>query len=41
MVEQTIDLGELDRHNFVIKPDFDPRLQELSEKLLEVWPSLI
>jgi DNA mismatch repair protein MSH2 len=36
MVEQTLDLSELDRHNFVIKPDFDPRLQELAENLIEV-----
>lgn len=36
MVEQTIDLEELDRHNYVIKPDYDPRLQELADKLSEV-----
>jgi len=39
MVEQTLDLNELDHHKFVIKPDFDPRLQELSEKLIEVRPA--
>jgi len=36
MVEQTLDLSELDKHNYVIKPDYDPRLQELAEKLSEV-----
>ena len=36
MVEQTLDLEELDRHNYVIKPDFDERLQELAQKLMEV-----
>lgn len=36
MVEQTLDLKELDNHNYLIKPDYDPRLQELAEKLAEV-----
>lgn len=36
MVEQTLDLKELDNHNYLIKPDYDPRLQELAEKLTEV-----
>ena len=36
MVEQTLDLEELDRHNYVIKPDYDERLGALSEKLQEV-----
>jgi len=36
MVEQTIDLNELDNHNYVIKPDYDPKLQELAAKLTEV-----
>lgn len=35
MVEQTIDLEQLDRHVFMIKPDYDDRLQELSEKIIE------
>ena len=30
MVEQTIDLDELERHNYVIKPDYDARLQNLA-----------
>ncbi|TFK39373.1 DNA mismatch repair protein MSH2 [Crucibulum laeve] len=40
MVEQTLDLDQLDHHNFVIKPDYDPRLQELSKKLTEVRDGL-
>jgi hypothetical protein len=38
MVEQTLDLDELDNHNYVIKPDYDPRLQELAKKLADVRP---
>ncbi|KAG6821133.1 hypothetical protein H0H93_006472 [Arthromyces matolae] len=33
MVEQTLDLEELDNHNYIIKPDYDPKLQDLAEKL--------
>ncbi|CAA7268499.1 unnamed protein product [Cyclocybe aegerita] len=40
MVEQTLDLSELDNHNYVIKPDYDPRLQELAEKLSQVRDGL-
>lgn len=40
MVEQTLDLEELDRHNYVIKPDYDPKLQELAKKLTEVCVSV-
>ena len=36
MVEQTLDLDELENHNYVIKPGYDPRLQELADKLNEV-----
>jgi len=36
MVEQTLDLEELDNHNYIIKPDYDPKLQELAKKLAEV-----
>lgn len=36
MVEQTLDLDELEGHNYVIKPDYDPRLRELADKLTEV-----
>ncbi|KAH7916001.1 DNA mismatch repair protein [Hygrophoropsis aurantiaca] len=40
MVEQTLDLDELDRHNYAIKPDYDPRLQKLAGKLLETRDGL-
>lgn len=40
MVETTLDLGELDNHNYVIKPDYDDRLQELAEKLRQVRDGL-
>lgn len=40
MVETTIDLEELDRHNFVIKPEFDEGLQTLKEGLEEVRENL-
>jgi DNA mismatch repair protein MSH2 len=40
MVEQTLDLNELDNHNYVIKPDFDAQLQELANKLMEESLSL-
>ncbi|KAK4052821.1 MSH2 protein [Microbotryomycetes sp. JL201] len=33
MVEETIDLDELDRHNFVIKPEFDENLGRIKTKL--------
>jgi hypothetical protein len=36
LVEQTIDLAELDRHNYVIKPEYDPHLQSLADKLMKV-----
>ncbi|KAI0732603.1 DNA mismatch repair protein [Fomitopsis betulina] len=40
MVEQTLDLDELENHNFVIKPDFDARLQALADKLKEARDGL-
>lgn len=40
MVEQTIDLSQLSRHNFVIKPEYNERLQELTETLTEARDSL-
>lgn len=40
MVEQTIDLKELDRHNYVIKPDYDQNLKRLAMKLSEVRDGL-
>ncbi|KAG6888939.1 hypothetical protein C0995_004794 [Termitomyces sp. Mi166 len=40
MVEQTLDLEELDNHNYVIKPDYDPKLQDLAEKLAKTRDGL-
>ena len=40
MVQQTLDLDELENHNFVIKPDYDARLQSLADKLAEVRDGL-
>ncbi|OBZ78347.1 DNA mismatch repair protein msh-2 [Grifola frondosa] len=40
MVQQTLDLDELENHNFVIKPDYDARLQELADKLKDVRDGL-
>ncbi|KAF9508136.1 hypothetical protein BS47DRAFT_1398014 [Hydnum rufescens UP504] len=40
MVEQTIDLDELDKHNYVIKPEYNSRLQELAASLAEVRDAL-
>lgn len=40
MVEQTLDLDELENHNFVIKPDFDARLQTLADKLKDARDGL-
>ncbi|KAI0689572.1 muts domain V-domain-containing protein [Cytidiella melzeri] len=33
MVQDTIDLDELENHNFVVKPEYDEGLEELAEKL--------
>ncbi|KAH9974037.1 DNA mismatch repair protein [Lactifluus volemus] len=33
MVEETLDLSELGRHNYVIKPDYDPRLRKLADQI--------
>lgn len=40
MVEQTIDLDELERHNYVIKPDYDDKLLELASKLANIRDGL-
>jgi len=40
MVEATLDLDELDNHNFVIKPDYDSLLQDLAERLREARDGL-
>jgi hypothetical protein len=42
MVETTIDLNELDNHNYVIKPDYDQKLLELADKLMKVaFPPIV
>lgn len=40
MVETTIDFSELDRHNYVIKPEFDTALQEIKDELEKVTENL-
>lgn len=40
MVEQTLDLDELEHHSFVIKPDYDARLQALADKLKDIRDGL-
>jgi hypothetical protein len=40
MVETTIDLAELDRHNFVIKAEFDDSLQAIKDELETVRDGL-
>ena len=40
MVQQTLDLDELENHNFVVKPDYDPELEQLAEKLKEIRDGL-
>lgn len=40
MVEETIDLDELDRHQYVIKPEFDETLGEIKAQLEAVRDSL-
>ena len=37
MVEETIDLNELDNHKYVIRADYDVSLQDIANKLMEVW----
>ncbi|OAX37509.1 DNA mismatch repair protein, partial [Rhizopogon vinicolor AM-OR11-026] len=40
MVESTLDLAELENHNYAIKPDYDERLQTLADKLVEIRDGL-
>jgi len=40
MVEATLDLEELDRHNYVIKPDYDNQLSELAKSLRKIRDGL-
>ncbi|CAH7676893.1 DNA mismatch repair protein MSH2 [Phakopsora pachyrhizi] len=35
MVETTVDLGELENHRFIIKPEFDDDLRELKDALVQ------
>jgi len=42
MVEQTIDIEALDRHDYIIKPDYDEELQELANTMTKVgFPRLM
>ncbi|KAG8940904.1 MutS-like protein [Tulasnella sp. 424] len=40
MVESTLDLDQLDHHMYVIKPEYDERLQSLADTLTEVRDGL-
>lgn len=40
MVESTLDLDQLDHHMYVIKPEYDERLQSLADILTEVRDGL-
>ncbi|TFK25372.1 DNA mismatch repair protein MSH2 [Coprinopsis marcescibilis] len=40
LIEETIDLEELDKHNYVIKPDYDTELQKLHDQLNDVRDGL-
>lgn len=40
MVQDTLDLDELENHNFVVKPDYDPELEDLAEKLKDIRDGL-
>lgn len=33
MVQDTLDLDELENHNFVVKPEYDETLEQLAQKL--------
>jgi len=40
MVEETVDLDELDRHNYVLKADLDSDLRQIKDDLLQVRDGL-
>jgi len=40
MVEQTLDLSQLDQHLYVLKPEYDEKLQVLADTLSEVRDGL-
>ena len=40
MVQETIDLDELENHNFVVKPEYDEEREELADKLKTIRDGL-
>lgn len=40
LVETTIDLSQLDSHRVIIKPEYDPKLEELTDKLKQTTEEL-
>lgn len=40
MVEQTLDLSDTSSHTYVIKPEYDDRLQDLAEQLKDLRDGL-
>lgn len=40
LVETTIDVDQLDRHKCIIKPEFDPSLQKISNQMNKVQKSI-
>jgi DNA mismatch repair protein MSH2 len=40
MVQDTIDLDELENHNFVVKPEYDSELQKLADHLKSIRDGL-
>lgn len=40
MVQDTLDLDELENHNFVVKPEYDEYLEELAKKLKDIRDEL-
>ncbi|KIP09722.1 hypothetical protein PHLGIDRAFT_300246 [Phlebiopsis gigantea 11061_1 CR5-6] len=40
MVQDTLDLDELENHNFVVKPEYDEELQALAERIQETRDAL-
>lgn len=40
MVQDTLDLDELENHNFVVKPEYDEELQALADRISETRDAL-
>lgn len=40
MVEETVDLDAMSRHDFILKPELDTELQRLRDELLDVKDGL-